>query len=63
MRIDKDYDVPEPRTSNKQHREAGGQDQPADQLLPGNDIRVWTADAGKDKKIPKKCCDGKKNVD
>ena len=39
--------------SSRQHREAGQQDQPTDQLLPNNDTRVWTEDGGK---IP---CEGK----
>ena len=36
MRIDKGSSVPEPKTSNKLHREAGQQDQAADQLLSEN---------------------------
>ena len=47
MRIDKGSSVPEPRTSNRQHREAEQQDQPTDQSLPENGTRVWTAGGGK----------------
>ena len=47
LRIDKGSSVPEPRTSNIEHREGMQQDQPTDQWLPDNDTGVWTADVGK----------------
>ena len=47
MRIGKGSSVPEPKTSNKLHREAGQQDQPTGQLLPENGTRVWTVGGGK----------------
>ena len=47
MRNDKGFSVPEPRTSNRQHSEAGQQDQPTAQLLPENGNGVCTAGGGK----------------
>ena len=47
MPNNKGFSVPEPRTSNKQHREAGQQDQPTAQLLPENGNGVCTAGGGK----------------
>ena len=47
MPNNKGFSAPEPRTSNRQHREAGQQDQPTAQLLPENCNGVCTAGRGK----------------
>ena len=59
MPNNKGFSVPEPRTSNRQHREAGQQDQPTAQLLPENGNGFCTAGRGK---IPCEGQEGRENL-